>query len=71
MKLIFLLLEYQICISSFTIKFLITKPFNIRTYIIFLLFMIYKDNENSYYNNTIIKYFFRLHFLQFEIFTYF
>src|SRR6266498_5850169 len=70
MKLMFLLLEYQICTSSSTVKFLITEPSDTRTYIIFPLYMIYEDNKNSYYDDMITKYFSKFHFFQFETLTY-
>ena len=52
----FLLLDHIIYNSFTTIKFLITDPSNIRTYIILLVYLIEEDNENLFYNNTIIKY---------------
>ena len=56
MEFMFLLLEHQICTSSAIVKFLTTEPPSTRTYTILPSYMIYEDNKNPYYNNTITKY---------------
>jgi len=57
MKLMFLLLEHQICSSSTTVKFFTTKPSSIRTYTVLLSYMINENDNNPYYDDTITKYF--------------
>ncbi len=52
----FLFLGHQICTSSATVKFLTTEPSSTRTYTILPSYMIHKDDENSYYDDTITKY---------------
>src|SRR5215216_4319983 len=55
-ELMFLLLGYQICNSSATVKFLTTDPPNLRTRVILLVHMIDKTDDNPYYDDNITKY---------------
>ena len=58
---IFLLLSHTICNSSATVKFLTTDPPNTRTRTVLPAHLIEKDDENSFYDNTIMKYMARPH----------
>src|SRR3954447_24935806 len=53
MKLMFLLLGCQICNFSVTVKFLTTEPLLTKIQIILPIYIIDKDDENSYYDDTI------------------
>ena len=59
MELMFLLLGHQICNSSATVKFLTTEPPPTRPSTIFPIYMIDDDDENPYYDDTIMKYMLR------------
>ncbi|CAG8641821.1 2677_t:CDS:2, partial [Gigaspora rosea] len=56
MEFMFLLLGYQICNSSITMKFLTTDLPPTRTRSVLPTYMIDEDDENPYYNDTIMKY---------------
>ncbi|RHZ81307.1 hypothetical protein Glove_122g28 [Diversispora epigaea] len=71
MELMFLLLGHQICNSSITVKFLTTEPPTLRTCAILPIYMINETDENPYYDDTIIKYFYRPHLPEFNNLTYF
>ncbi|CAG8763698.1 17522_t:CDS:1 [Gigaspora rosea] len=70
MELMFLLLGHQICNSSITVKFLTTDPPSTRTRSVLPAYMIEEDDENPYYDDTVMKYMHRPHDPQFENLTY-
>jgi len=70
MELMFLLLGHQICNSSATVKFLTTEPPPTRTSTILPIYMIEEDDENPYYDDTIMKYMSRPHHPEFNNLTY-
>jgi len=70
MELMFLLLGHQICNSSATVKFLITELPATRSCAILPIYMIDEDDENLYYDDTIMKYMSRPHLSEFDNLTY-
>lgn len=66
MELMFLLLGHQICNSSATVKFITTEPSPTRSCTILPLYMIDKDDDNPYYDDTIMKYMSRPHLPEFN-----
>src|ERR1043165_1266603 len=70
MELMFLLLGHTICNSSSTVKFITTEPLLIRSRAILPIYMIDEDNDNPYYDDTIIKYMSCPNLLKFEYLTY-
>ena len=70
MELMFLLLGHTICNSSATVNFLNTEPPTIRTRSILPIYMIDENDENPYYDDTIMKYMARPHLPEFENLTY-
>ena len=63
MELIFLLLDHTICNSSTTVKFLTTDPPTTRTRTVLPAHLIEEDDENPFYDDTVMKYMSRLIFL--------
>ncbi|EXX50623.1 PIF1-like helicase domain-containing protein [Rhizophagus irregularis DAOM 181602=DAOM 197198] len=70
-ELMFLLLGHEICNSSATVKFLTTDPPATRTRTILPVYMIDDDDDNPYYDDTIMKYMSQPHLSQFDDLTYF
>jgi len=70
MELMFLLLGHQICNSSATVKFLTTESPPTRPSTIFPIYMIDDDDENPYYDDTIMKYMLRPRTPEFDNITY-
>ena len=70
MELMFLLLGHQICSSSATVKFLTTEPPTTRPRSIIPIYMINEDDENPYYDDTIMKYMSRPQHPEFNNLTY-
>ncbi|GES90087.1 Pif1-like helicase domain-containing protein [Rhizophagus clarus] len=71
MELMFLLLGHEIYNSSATVKFLTTDPPTTRTCTILPVYMIDYDDDNPYYDDTIMKYMARPHLPEFDNLTYF
>ncbi len=70
MELMFLLLGHTICNSSATVKFITTEPPTTRTCTVLPIYMLEEDDDNPYYDDTIMKYMFRPHLPEFENLTY-
>ncbi len=70
MELMFLLLGHTICNSSATVKFLTTDPPTTRTRTVLPAHLIEEDDENPFYDDTIMKYMSRPHFPEFDNLTY-
>ncbi|RHZ45957.1 hypothetical protein Glove_641g5 [Diversispora epigaea] len=66
----FLLLGHTICNSSATVNFLNTEPPTIRTRSILPIYIIDENDENLYYDDTIMKYMAQPHLPEFENLTY-
>src|SRR5207244_8250889 len=71
MELMFLLLGHTIFNSSATVKFITTDPPTTRTRAILPIYMLEEDDNNPYYDDTIMKYMDRPHLPEFENITYF
>ena len=70
MELMFLLLGHTICNSSSTVKFITTEPPPTRSRAILPIYMIDEDDDNPYYDDTIMKYMSRPNLPEFEYLTY-
>ena len=70
MELMFLLLGHSICDSSATVKYMTTEPPTTRARVILPIYMLEEDDDNLYYDDTIMKYMSRPHSPEFETLTY-
>src|SRR4051794_34592632 len=70
MELMFLLLGHSICNSSVTVKFITTELPPTRSRTILPIYMLDEDEENPYYDDTIMKYLARPRNPDFENLTY-